>query len=307
MKKKKIIAIIVILLLVLFGFKCLKNKWMSNKDKNITIEETKEEKQKENKNKISKNEKERKDNKKDLNNMKDKKSNNKFNNNFTRDNVDRRTDIRPIKPGEFPIEHDGNINDNQNGGNQKDKTGTNNPGKGSQEQNTQKPDKSGNKKPEISKPVNPDTKKPEVSKPENPDTKKPEISKPDRPGTQTPEKPKNPKPDNPEEGVIEQEELEKEKLSKLLTIFTKNYRVNEGLVFNSKNKNKLPDEAYIGFKATGENDGKLHKINWSGDQLEDVKANKPGKYQLKVEVEDEISIAEKNFENISFYVDIVIK
>lgn len=292
MKKKKIIAIIVILLLIIFGFKCLRNKWMSNKDKNITIEETKEEKQKENKNKISKNEKERKDNKKDLNNMKDKKSNNKFNNNnFARDNVDRSTDIRPIKPGEFPIEHDGNINDNQSGGNQKDKTGTNNPGKGSQEQNTQKPDKSGNKKPEISKPVKPNIKKPEISKPENPDTKKS----------------KNPKPDNPEEGVIEQEELEKEKLSKLLTIFTKNYRVNQGLVFNSKNKNKLPDEAYIGFKSTGENDGKLHKINWSGDQLEDVKTNKPGKYQLKVEVEDEFSIAEKKFDNISFYVSVVIK
>lgn len=285
MKKKKIIAIIVILLLIIFGLKCLKNKWIPNKDKNITIEETKEEKQKENKNKISNNEKERKDKKKDLNNMKDKKSNNKFNNNnFTRDNVDRSTDIRPIKPGEFPIEHDGNINDNQSSGNQKDKTGTDNPGKGTQEKNTKKPDKSDTKKPEISKPD-----RPEIQKPENP------------------EKPKTPKPDNSEDGIIEQEKLEKEKLSKLLTIFTKNYRVNEGLVFNSKNKNKLPDEAYIGVKATGENDGKLHKINWSGDQLEDVKSNKPGKYQLKVEVEDEISIAEKNFENISFYVDIVIK
>ena len=296
MKKKKIILIIVILLLIIFGFKCLKNKWIiPNKDKNITIEETKEEKQIENNNKISKNEKEIKDNKKDLNNMKDKKTNNKFNNNnFTRDNVDRSTDIRPIKPGEFPIEHDGNINDNQSGGNEKDKIGTDNPAKGSQEQNTPKPDNSGAKKPEI-------------SKPENPDTKKPENSKPDRPGKQNPEEPKNPKPDNPEDGIVEQEELEKEKLSKLLTIFTKNYRVNEGLVFNSKNKNKLPDEAYIGVKSTGENDGRLHKINWSGDQLEDVKSNKPGKYQLKVEVEDEISIAEKNFENISFYVDVVIK
>ncbi|MDO4605477.1 MAG: hypothetical protein Q4B23_05830, partial [Helcococcus sp.] len=116
-----------------------------------------------------------------------------------------------------------------------------------------------------------------------------------------------PKPENPEEGVIEQEELEKEKLSKLLTIFTKNYRVGQGLVFNSKNNNKLPDEAFIGIKTTGENDGKLHKIIWSGNQLEEVKSNKIGKYRLKVEVKDEIIIAEKNFENISFYVDIVIK
>ena len=291
MKKKKILFIIVVFLLILFGLKFLKNNWiLPNKDKNITIEETKEEKQKENKNKLSKNEKEIKDNKKDLNNMKDKKSNNKFNdNNFEKDNVDRRTDIKPIKPGEFPIKYDGGINDKQNG----NKLENQDSDKQDNPSNSGKTDK-------LKNPQNPE-------KPEKPG----KSDRPNKPKPGNPDNPNqddNPKPDDkPSNDIIEQEDIEKDELGKLLTIFTKNYRVGQGLVFNSKNNNKLPDEAFVGIKKTGENDGKLHKIIWSGNQLEEVKSNKIGKYRLKVEVKDEIIIAEKNFENISFYVDIVIK
>lgn len=255
MKRKSFVIILAILFLLLaFGLSyALKNKlFESNKisegDVNIKQKDeiNKEKSDKEKKIVVDKGLK--KDDKvKKEDNMKY----NKFaDNNFSENDLDTDMDIRPVEPGEFPIEHDGGINDDTSKG----------------------------------------------------ETEVGEVDKKEEHNSEDNSEKKN--DDNP---PIDQEEIDKEDLSKILAIFTKNYRLNEGLVFNAKNKNVLPSEVYIGLKSTGENDGELHKISWSGDQIQDVKDNKPGKYQLKVEVLDDFKIADKEYEKVSFFVDVLIK
>ena len=305
MKNKNTIkAMIVVIIILLLGFwlNYARNNYSliksnNDKEKNNLIETLKE-KQKEDKisGNIDSNKDEKESSELNSNNTKDK--NNKFNdNNFEENEVDRSSDVRIIKPGEFPINHDVGINDKQNG-NQTENQNADTLSKSGQNEKintqvTQKPGQSQQAE-QKDKTNQGKSEKPNIQKPEKPDnTQDPNKIKPD---------------DSSVDDIIQQEDIIKEELGKMLTIFTENYRsVEEGLVFNSKNKNELPYEAFVGIKTTGENDGKLHKISWSGDNLDDIKANIKGKYRLKVSVNDTLRVAEKEYSDISFYVDVVIK
>lgn len=311
MKKKniiKVIIIVIILLLLAFGlYYVKKNNWFiknNNDEKKDKIIETMEDDQKEEEisQNMDVNKYDKKTSKKELDNMN--KNNNKFNdNNFEKDDVDRRFEIRLINPDEFPISHDGGIIDEQKD-NQKDnqnKQGISSDyGQMDKPNNSKRPEKSIN-----SEKINTQNMD-KTNTPKSNNSKQTSKQKKDK--IDIPKQADNSKPaENSGNEIIEQEDIKKEELEKILTIFTKNYRAGLGLVFNSKNNNELPDEAFVGIKTTGENDGKFHKISWSGDDLDDIKANKPGEYQLKVDVNDIVKIQEKDYTDISFYINIVIR
>ncbi|MDO4779223.1 MAG: hypothetical protein Q4A42_06685 [Tissierellia bacterium] len=112
---------------------------------------------------------------------------------------------------------------------------------------------------------------------------------------------------NPEPKPEPKPEPEQNKSNKDLTIFVKNYKANKGIVFFAEKGVTLPDKAYVGILKTGENDGRLHEIVWSGDDLEKVKSSEKGTYSLLATTGDEITINGKNYGIVEMLIKIIIK
>lgn len=307
--KKKLIILIILLLLFAIGLNyALKSRLFSensayeqdvDSNKKDISESNDDEKKDGMKKDISKNSDAKIKNDMKKNEVKDiskkqdftKKGNtNKFDdNNFSKNEVENYTDIKVLRPGEFPIEYEGKIDSDVEKNSERE---INNSNKTTLVENNGKLDKSNqNEKVNEDNLIN-----------SSDDTK--EMDKKTEDTIDNPNKNDEIIGDT---SPIENEDIDKENLQDILTIFTKNYRVNEGLVFSSKNKNMLPTNAYIGLKATGENDGKMHEISWSKEDLESIQNNIPGKYKMLVNVMDDLKIADKVYENVSFYVDVIIK
>lgn len=90
------------------------------------------------------------------------------------------------------------------------------------------------------------------------------------------------------------------------TIFSAAYSKKNGLAFG-RDRVELPASAIVGFKRTGENDGILHKIKWTGSELDSVLSGKVGSYVLTAEIDDSISINGVDYGKIKFDININIK
>lgn len=108
------------------------------------------------------------------------------------------------------------------------------------------------------------------------------------------------------EDLVETEK-EQESFDDRFTVLDLNLNSDYQLVYSQKSDEVLPETAFIGFKFTGENDNKLHKIVWKSEHFDKIKNKTPGKYSVIVEVLDSLIINGNEYKNIKFNIDIIVK
>lgn len=91
---------------------------------------------------------------------------------------------------------------------------------------------------------------------------------------------------------------------KIFTIFSKLTDSKSSLVYKNDSEVELADEALIGFRSSGENTGKMVKIDWSGQDLEKVQGKVSGTYKLKVSAKEDVIINDINHGKIDFFVTV---
>ena len=69
----------------------------------------------------------------------------------------------------------------------------------------------------------------------------------------------------------------------------------------------LEDNALIGLKLSGENNGVKLNIKWEGKSLEQVKNAQKGEYQLAVSSLEDLVINNNNYGKVKFIVKIIIE
>lgn len=100
---------------------------------------------------------------------------------------------------------------------------------------------------------------------------------------------------------------EPEKYDDKFTVLDLNLNSDYQLVYSEDTNNILPANVFIGFKYTGENDNKLHKVNWISEHLDKINNKVPGRYSVIVEVLDTITINGIEYKDIKFHIDIIVK
>ena len=69
----------------------------------------------------------------------------------------------------------------------------------------------------------------------------------------------------------------------------------------------LEENALIGLKLSGENNGVRLNVKWEGKSLEQVKSAQKGEYQLAVSSLQDLVINDKNYGKVKFIVKIIIE
>lgn len=69
----------------------------------------------------------------------------------------------------------------------------------------------------------------------------------------------------------------------------------------------LPQSSLVGLRRSGENDGKMHTIQWEGNSLSDIANGKRGEYELLARVEGECIINGSDYSNATFVVNIIVE
>lgn len=108
------------------------------------------------------------------------------------------------------------------------------------------------------------------------------------------------------EDLVETEK-EQESFDDRFTVLDLNLNSDYQLVYSQESDDVLPETAFIGFKFTGENDNKLHKIVWKSEHFDKIKNRTPGKYSVIVEVLDSLIINGNEYKNVKFNIDIIVK
>ena len=111
------------------------------------------------------------------------------------------------------------------------------------------------------------------------------------------------------EGVPDKSSEDKalENASEDFIILNEHLYADKTLKYKALDGVNLEDNALIGLKLSGENNGVKLNVKWEGKSLEQVKSAQKGEYQLAVSSLQDLVINDKNYGKVKFIVKIIIE